>query len=325
MADEESIAPFRLSTAAFPVRERLAMWREIYGRNIIHADIEPLDDRPFHASVSIHALPGVGVAIGSRSDANYIIGKQGAKAQDRIILSLVTKGVGLLQQFGRETSGGPGSAVLLSATEPFSATLRGDGAFMTLSFPRAAVQALAPDFADAMARPMDPSNGALRLLTDYLGVLRDPDRPISTVLASVFSGHLLDLTALVLGARGESREIARAGGAKAAWRRAILREIGARAATPGLSARVIARNLGISARYLHAILEETGKSFSETVLERRLADALSALNDRRCDDKTIGEIALSTGFSDISYFNRSFRRHFGDTPSRARGNGRVRA
>ena len=319
VGDPEPISPFLLSTDAFPVRERLAMWREMYGRNIINGEIEPLDDRPFYASVSIHALPGVGVAFGSRSDASLFVDQRcAAKMSDRIALTLVTRGVGHASQFGREATAGPGGAIPFSTIDAFSATLRGDGAHVTLSFPRAAVQALAPGFADAMARPINPGNGALRLLADYLGVLRDRDAPLKADLASVFSGHLLDLTALVIGARGEVRESALAGGAKAAWRRAILREIGARATTPSLSAKAIARNLGISTRYLHAILEETGKSFSEIVLERRLAQASSVLNDRRFDGLTISEIALAAGFSDISYFNRSFRRRFGDTPSKVR-------
>jgi AraC-like DNA-binding protein len=33
------------------------------------------------------------------------------------------------------------------------------------------------------------------------------------------------------------------------------------------------------------------------------------------DNRKVGDLALETGFTDLSYFNRSFRRRFGDTPS----------
>ena len=38
------------------------------------------------------------------------------------------------------------------------------------------------------------------------------------------------------------------------------------------------------------------------------------LRDPDCARFKIGEIAVQAGFADISHFNRSFRRTFGDTP-----------
>lgn len=67
MARQESISPVRLLTASFPVGDRLSMRREIYGRHIVHGDIEPIDDRPFPASVLIpdlrEAMTGAGGAV----------------------------------------------------------------------------------------------------------------------------------------------------------------------------------------------------------------------------------------------------------------------
>ena len=209
MTDSGSMSSVRISTDAFPERARLALWREIYGRNIVNVDIEPLDDRPFHASVLFHALPGLGVAIGSRSDASCIGSRRGlAKTQDQVILTLATKGEYCLAQLGREIAGGPGSGALLSGADPGSATLRGDGAFVTLAFPRAALQALVPDLGAVLARPIPASNEALRLLTGYLRVFKNLDGPMSPAASRAFATHVLDLTALAVGACGESGEIA---------------------------------------------------------------------------------------------------------------------
>jgi AraC-like DNA-binding protein len=43
------------------------------------------------------------------------------------------------------------------------------------------------------------------------------------------------------------------------------------------------------------------------------------LTDPNSRDRTILSIAMDAGFSDQSWFNRSFRRHFGATPSDVRG------
>jgi AraC-like DNA-binding protein len=102
---------------------------------------------------------------------------------------------------------------------------------------------------------------------------------------------------------------------RAARREAILKLIEERCADSGLSAAMLAALLGITPRYVHLLLEETGKSFTHHVLERRLDKAAALLRDPRWRQFTIAEIAAEVGFADLSYFNRTFRRHFGATPS----------
>jgi AraC-like DNA-binding protein len=101
-------------------------------------------------------------------------------------------------------------------------------------------------------------------------------------------------------------------------RAAILREIETRAADPRLSADAIASGLDITPRYVRLLLEETGRSFSQHVLERRLDRAAALLRDPRRDGYRVSAIAFECGFGDLSYFNRAFRRRFGETPSDAR-------
>jgi AraC-like DNA-binding protein len=312
-----------ISTDDFPESSRLADWREVYARNLAHADIEPLDDRPFRASAKFLTLPDLSVTIDSRSDSRYIFGKEAiARMADHVALAIVARGAGHVAQLGREVSSDVGAAVLVSGADPLTATLRGDGTCTVLTFPRAALQRFVPDIDAALVRPIPRDVEALRLLTNYMGVLRDGDNSLSPDLALVYAGHLRDLAALTLGARGEARELALARGAKAARRKAILDAIDASAHAPNASVAAIARKLGISDRYIRAILQETGKTFSELVLERRLALVWARFNDSQFNGQSISEIAFSAGFSDISYFNRSFRRHFGETPTGVRGSGR---
>jgi AraC-like DNA-binding protein len=98
-------------------------------------------------------------------------------------------------------------------------------------------------------------------------------------------------------------------------RAAILLEIEKRSSDPGLSAITVANQLGITARYVHLLLEETGARFSHHVLDRRLEKAAALLRDPQWRDRLIIEIAAEAGFTDISHFNRAFRRKFGARPS----------
>lgn len=59
-------------------------------------------------------------------------------------------------------------------------------------------------------------------------------------------------------------------------------------------------------------------SFSEFVLAQRLVRAHQMLTDPRCTGRPISAIAFDAEFTDLSHFNRTFRRRFGSTPSDVR-------
>jgi AraC-like DNA-binding protein len=99
---------------------------------------------------------------------------------------------------------------------------------------------------------------------------------------------------------------------------AVLSAIDSHGGDPNLSAIRVAKLLGITPRYVHLLLEETGKSFTHHVLDRRLERAAALLRDPRWRHRKIAEIAAEAGFTDLSYFNRAFRRRHGATPSTIR-------
>ena len=77
--------------------------------------------------------------------------------------------------------------------------------------------------------------------------------------------------------------------------------------------RALARRVGVSVTYLCRIFKAyTGKTVIAYLVERRIQAAIWKL--REGDEKVIS-IALSCGFNDIAYFNRTFKRIVGRTPS----------
>lgn len=74
----------------------------------------------------------------------------------------------------------------------------------------------------------------------------------------------------------------------------------------------------VTPRYVQRLFEEAGATYTEYVLGQRLARAHRLLTDARQAERTLTAIAFEVGFSDLSYFNRAFRRRFGATPSDVR-------
>ena len=315
----QAIEPFRhaqISTSGFPEKTRLATWREIYGRGIAYVDIEPIDDEPFHAEVTFDLLPSVCIAAGSRSPAHYRTTRELAgRSRDIIILGLLRSGVASSTQFGQELITGVGSACVLTPSDPSTSTMLTHGSFITLALSRPTIAALAPDYSQAFGRPIPSSNAALGLLARYLDVVRAGDELTNPAIGQSISDHIIDLAALALGTRGDYAELARQRGAKAARLAAIRSDILRTLGRSDLSTELIAARHGISPRYVRKLFEEDGASFSAFVLTERVARAHRMLIDRRYAHLNIAQVAHESGFGDVSYFNRAFRRHFGATPS----------
>jgi len=87
---------------------------------------------------------------------------------------------------------------------------------------------------------------------------------------------------------------------------------------PSTSVSEAAVALGISPRYVERLLQGTGTTFSERLIELRLDEAYRQLRDVQLSDRGIETIAVSAGFTNASHFSRRFRTRFGYPPSEVR-------
>ncbi|HXW27091.1 MAG TPA: helix-turn-helix transcriptional regulator, partial [Xanthobacteraceae bacterium] len=104
---------------------------------------------------------------------------------------------------------------------------------------------------------------------------------------------------------------------------AVKADIAANLGSARLSLKAVARRQGISASYVRKLFASEGTSFTDFVLAERLARAHRVLRDPGCAGRPVSAIAFAAGFGDLSYFNRSFRRRFGDTPSGIRATAAI--
>lgn len=309
---------FHVSTEMFETKERFSAFREEFVRRHLAMDvIDHSGGRP-RADATLVPLGQVDLMSLDTAPAEFIRDWHHLKdgRGDALQLGLVRIGSVHFGHAGNEHTLADGSGTLIDQGRRWRAI--GLGHFRFLNVAAAALRVLVPAAEDLAGRPVRPGP-ALHLLDGYLHALAGEEAP-PPALAPVIGGHLLDLVAAVLGPSRDAADTIERRGARAARLRLVLKEIAARFGDPGFNVDALARAAGLSRRYVQGLLEETGKSFTEHVLERRLERAFTLLTDPRSRHLSIIDVACASGFGDVSHFNRMFRRRHGDTPTGVRGN-----
>ena len=317
-----SVEPLRITTAALPPAQRLEHFREIFGRRLFRIEMEPEPGTEFDVDVTLQALPGLRISTGSHSAMRNRLTSELIDSDD-LVLVILQSGLGTAKQRGREETFGGGQAIVTANDEPGIGTTHSRVQLTNLRFAR---KRLAPQLADAGAsvlRPLSRDNQALRLLTSYLRIVGGELGRSSVSLQQAAADHVHDLVALALGATRDAAEIARGRGVRVARLRAIKADTMAHVATSWLSIDALAARHGVSPRYIRSLFQSEETTFTDFVLNQRLARAHALLTDPRLGTRLISTIAFEAGFGDLSYFNHRFRQRYGATPSDIRAAARL--
>jgi AraC-like DNA-binding protein len=237
---------------------------------------------------------------------------------DDPVIVLNLEGNATYTQNGHETHLGPGDAILTTNGLPGTCVGHTAKRVVNWRINRTLIAPMVRNFDDAIGRPLDRHNPALSFFLDYLGVVNERPTLADPEMRRAVVTHMLDLGALLLGATPDAAELANVRGVAAARMRSIRAHISAQAGNPGLSLGAVAAKHGISKSYVRKLFENEGMSFTDFVLNQRLALAYKMLTDAGLAGHSISEIAHRSGFNDISYFNRTFRRVYGASPSDVR-------
>jgi AraC-like DNA-binding protein len=305
---------------------RFSLWRDIYTSHYGDAEISRLDDRPFSSRSEFAQIGDVGVLKCESTFQRNARTARHAAADTRgdFVFGILRGQASIaIAQRGREHAAAPGQVTFYTNAEAFESRAEDDTSFVGLCMPRARLLERVANADDLVISPLDPTLPALRHLGRYMDFLLACDELADDPrLGGRLRETLLDLVALTLGANGEIAEMARSRGLRAARIHDIVADISTRFADPSMSPHDVARKLGLSARYVQDLLQETGVSFTERVVELRLQKARAMLASPEYDRLKVSDIAFACGFGNVSYFNQRFRRRFGDSPTQCRGGGR---
>jgi AraC-like DNA-binding protein len=310
---DHDLVSLRLSSRSFADSEQ---FHEQFGREVLRLDIAPREDQPLNLEMQLRALPGLAVATAEVSPV-FCHHTSAMIDSDDPIIAFVESGTARFRQNGHETIAHAGDLIL--TTSGLAGTAEHTASRMiNWRISRALISPLVSDFDAGIGLLIDKNNPAIPFFLSYLNVLNDHQTLTDAAIRRAVVTHMLDLGALILGARADAAEVAKKRGARAARLRSIKASIVADLARHDLTlARVALRN-GISTTYVRKLFEADGTTFTEFVLGERLLRAYQMLTNPKLNDRTIAVIANAAGFNDISYFNRRFRRAYGGSPSEIR-------
>lgn len=251
--------------------------------------------------------------IASDSPMHVVCNRAPAAYSDRYCLAMLLDGPCRSRHAGRDDIGEAGDLMLFDTARSFDSVFPEDYHVLMWNLPREALAPMLsePDRSIGVRIPGSAGPGAI--LGAYLRALLTEGSQCDPVTQQGLLTHLCGLVGLTLGASPMARE-SRRETQRAVRRQQILTYIERHWRDPSLSAANAARDLRMSPRWLHALLEEGEISFAAWVAQRRLEECKRLLSNPAYDCLSVADIAFRCGFNSLSTFNRRFRARYGMTP-----------
>lgn len=295
------------STEQVRPQDRLAYWVEVVCRAIVHVDCVPREDRPLssHVGIDTAGLLRIGWADGTAQTISRPQQNIARNPKDHFALVVHGAGTTSFAYLGRETFLEPGDMVLHDMNQPFEFRFETDWAQTILLIPRGALLSRVGDIGSRLGVKIDGTTGVAGMLSPLLASLPRQLSRIPDHARERLGDNLLDLIATAIVTSSEqpfessSMTLVRV----KLW---IERHLG-----EALSAESIATQCGLSSRHLNRLFAHENTSLMQFVLDRRLARCHRDLNDPAMRGRSITDIALGAGFSDLSHFSRSYRARYG--------------
>jgi AraC-like DNA-binding protein len=196
-----------------------------------------------------------------------------------------------------------------------AADLNSAGGFTTTRIPRQLLLQIAPKAERHLARPIGNSRALVAMFDRYFTLCNEVAQDLDAAGQKAAAQHLTDLVALLLGNGSDHKELALQRGFSSARLDLMKTEVLKDLTSPGLTIANVAHCAGLSERQAQRLFAQSGTTFSEFVLEQRLLLARRILLSEYDGQRKVSDAAYTAGFNDLSYFNRSFRKRFGVTPS----------
>jgi AraC-like DNA-binding protein len=212
----------------------------------------------------------------------------------------------------------PGIGTLYYANEPYNLRCYVKSRQFWVELPRDTFDRRFDSGRPPLLAPISLSEGLGRIAAEFCSSLAQESANVDETPRERLGEQLMDILALALhgepgrqSADEKSVQLARLGSIKA--------YIESNLGDPNLSLTTIAKQNGISLRYLHQLFRLTDASVSEWLRLRRLQKCYDLLMSPQHANQTITEVAYSMGFNSSSHFSNLFRAQFNVRPSDVRG------
>jgi AraC family transcriptional activator of tynA and feaB len=302
------------STEGLAERQAMHFWNDAVSSAFLDVRTERVHSaQPFRARLQSLAIGSLSINTLDAQSYRVHHRASGAGSDEWVFVNLHQAGRCRLRQNGREQWISDSDVSLNLGTTAFEFEF-GDGVAMAcLRLPLSGIKARTARLGGAVAHPFGASAGS-QLFMGYANALVRHACELPASQAEEAVVVLMDLLSLAIGG-GEADESTHASARRELVRRACS-YLDSHLGDPTLDLARVAASLGLAPRTLQALFQEQGLTFTHSLLERRLLAAERQLTDGR--SVQVSEVAYAVGFSDLSYFNRAFRRRFGMTPRERR-------
>jgi len=291
-----------------------ASYEDFVAENLCISAIEIEHDPSFLVTATAYSHDNFTVArLASQGGRDRLIrgpAEIGRDAGGRYALIVPVSGILEVQQSGATRRYGRGSMVFISTAKPFRCAGTGDNDTVIFLLPREVVDRRLLRADNVCGNQLVPPEGICHVVRETVIALHagaasmsneefgQTVAPVAELIMSAFSG------AVDLNSRTSPVRAANLARAK--------RIVQKRCADPDLTLSYIAKECGLSLRYLHNLFKDDGRTFGEFLMNARLENAHRLL--RLGGQASVTDVCLASGFSNPSHFSAAFRRSYACSP-----------
>lgn len=309
-----------ISTARIAARDRLAFWTDLVCDTFVRlqcdvpAGVDSIEGEIVADELATLRLSRVTATAQRVQRTPSLIARA---SEDHFLVSIQTRGRGVVSQDGRDAVLGPGDFALYDSTRPYQLSF--DDAFqqVVLMLPGPLLRTALRDTERLTATTVRGDRGAGHLMIEMIRTLAASIGELAPESAAAVADSVIQILIAGLATLPAARP-APVSRLTAYHREQIKALVRSRLADPGLGVASIAQALRLSPSTLHRAWTGEPCSLSDWIWSQRLDAARRELCDPACSARSVSEIAFAWGFSDAAHFSRAFRARFGCAPRELR-------
>jgi AraC-like DNA-binding protein len=303
-----------MSTDEVSASDRPGFWSDWINRLFCGLSSDLYGDTEFDGHMAtLHA----GDVVLTRLEANrhrVLRSPSLARASEASYLKIVApwSGCASVQQEGRAAWVTPEQWSIYDTTDSYAVANPVQVDHLIVMLPKERLVERGLQIGPLMARRLGASGGVARIALETMrsayrelpGMSDEAAHGVGDAITQFVHLSLLDLA-------GTSTAVTQ----REALRERIKQHVGEHLGDAALSVDGIAQALNCSRRHLYNAFADEPDGVAGYILHRRLEACRRSFDDRRNDHRSITEIALGFGFSNMAHFSRVFRAHLGVPPS----------
>jgi AraC-like DNA-binding protein len=304
-----------LTTDSVAPEHRLAYWTDMICKTYVQLECDAGARDHFDGEIRSHHLPGLGLSV-LRSAAQRVqrTPREIARStEEYFIVSVQTRGRGVISQDGRDALLEPGDFAIYDSTRPYVLNFDDDFEEIVLKLRAEQLRSVVRDTEKLTATTVSGRAGAGHLMINMIRTLSDEVDTLQPASAAAVAASVVNV--LVAGLQSLPACSGVEPSSLTAYHVArFKRLVDERLRDPALSVAGIAAELGLSVGHLHRLFLCEPRPPSQYLWNRRLEACGRELLDPRRSKASLAEIAFGWGFNDAAHFSRAFRGRFGCTP-----------